>query len=136
MKFYREHFGKKLKDALDNAGLKQYQFADKMAVEPPTVSRWIRGLDFPSEKYIKTMCDTLGVSIEYFGYNQSEMSAAQLIELLVESKEILPKIAKIPKEVLDLLSNQDSKYFESLFRTLKSIEEKKNSPVKSKVNIS
>lgn len=134
MKLYKEHFGKRLKDALDLSGMKQVQLAEKLEVEPPTVSRWIRGIDMPEEWRISKIAETLNVHEEFFGFENShrELTAKELCDFYFENEEIIPLIPKIPKDVLKLLSSQDETYFSSLRRILEGLEEKKKKSLPAK----
>ncbi len=117
MKIYREHFGKKLRDAIKDAKLTQAKFAETIGVEPPAVSRWVNGVDFPDESRFPKICATLKVEPNYFGYSQT-MSSNDFLRLLIDLEDVLPSLRSIPKDILLLLSKQDSTYFETLRASL------------------
>lgn len=126
MKIYKEHFGKKLREATKAAGVTQAKLAEAVGVEPPAVSRWVNGLDFPDDSRMGPICEFLKVEPEFFGYGNAEMSASDLLDLLQANKDILLVLPKIPRDVLKLLSRQDDIYFASLRRVLEGLEAKKN----------
>lgn len=123
MKFYREHFGKKLKTAILKSGMTQAKLAEKIQTEPATISRWVNGIDFPSDKFIPKICSTLELDMDYFGFGG--LSSSDLIEFLFKNRDLMSSVVKIPPEVLNLLGKQDALYFKSLQRTLELIESKK-----------
>ncbi len=130
MQFYRDHFGKKLKEAIKAASTSQSKLADELEIEPATVSRWVNGVDFPNDRHLPNICKFLRVDLGYFGYEESTLSSEKLVDFLFANKEILHGLTKIPKDVLKMLGNQDQIYFESLKRTLEGLEAKKNAPKK------
>ncbi|MGE3756891.1 MAG: helix-turn-helix domain-containing protein [Pseudobdellovibrionaceae bacterium] len=66
MRIYKEHFGKKLRQARKSLGLRQSDLAEAVGVEPSTVSRWETGEDSPDDVRLPTICKTLKVSPDYF----------------------------------------------------------------------
>lgn len=130
MQIYREHFGKKLKEAIKNLPTSQSKLAEALEVEPPTVSRWVNAVDFPNEKHMEKICEFLNVDPSYFGMDQTELSALQFIDYLFENKDLVSSLRKIPKDVLIMLSHQDETYFSSLRRILEGLEKKRNKSFK------
>lgn len=65
MDLYRIHFGKRLQEALTQAGRNQKWLSEKMDVKPATVSRWVNGHDFPKDR-LKEICRHLGLRQDYF----------------------------------------------------------------------
>ena len=56
--------GKNLKTLLRERKLKQWQLAEALHVVPTTISNWVRGHDFPSDKHLKELSDFLGIPVE------------------------------------------------------------------------
>lgn len=125
MEIYKKHFGKKLKQAINQAGLKQFELADKLDVNPAAISHWVSGKDFPDDSRIEKICSVLHVDLNYFGYGKTEMSAMELLDLLQENRESLFLIPRIPKDILKLLSVQDDIVLKEIRVMLEKLEEKK-----------
>lgn len=134
MEIYRKHFGKKLKDALTSAGLKQVDLADKLDVNASAVSQWINGKDFPEDSRLPEICRILNIAESYFVRDeQDSMTAGEFLDLLENNKDVIFLLPKIPKDVIRLLSRQDDIYFDHIRRVLHGLEEKKKAaPVKKK----
>jgi transcriptional regulator with XRE-family HTH domain len=68
MKFYKSHFGRKLKAALKASGLKQRQLAEARGVDvdQSAVSRWVSGEDMPDDIRLPAIAEALGVDSNYF----------------------------------------------------------------------
>ncbi len=56
----------KIKQLREYEGLNQKEFADRLDVTVPTISRWENGERIPQVTYISTMCNVFKVKIEYF----------------------------------------------------------------------
>jgi transcriptional regulator with XRE-family HTH domain len=63
---YRKHIGANIRAARKALGLSQAELAAKVGVEPPTVSRWETGKDFPGQERLPALCEALSVSQRYF----------------------------------------------------------------------
>jgi transcriptional regulator with XRE-family HTH domain len=129
MQFYRTHFGNKLKEAIKELPTTQVKLAEALDVEPPTVSRWVNGVDFPSDKYLEKLCTYLQVDMTYFGFDQS---ADELISYLFTNKDVLRALPKIPKDLIKMLGRQDEATFSHLRRVIETLEEKKKKNQTSK----
>lgn len=126
MEIYRKHFGKKLKEALVTAGKKQFELADKLEVNPASVSNWINGKDFPEDSRLPAICKFLNIPESYFIHDEQDtFSANQLVSLLQSHLDVIMLLPKIPKDVIKLLARQDDIYQDSLKRTLEGLEDKK-----------
>jgi transcriptional regulator with XRE-family HTH domain len=66
--------GRKLEFALAAAGINQAQLAEKLGVEPPTVSRWVNNENAPRPKHIPKIAELLGKSADYFVASDSAFS--------------------------------------------------------------
>lgn len=91
MEIYRVLFGRRLKLARERAGLKQGQLAELLKVEPPTVSRWENGHDFPEDYRLPLLYSALNVSAEYFtGEEPNRPSPRDLKRLIEGERDELP----------------------------------------------
>lgn len=79
MRIYRTFFAKKLRDALDRSDLNQRKLAEKVDVEPPSVSRWINGEDFPDEERLPRIAKALNLPKDYFEIENEELKRDGLI---------------------------------------------------------
>lgn len=70
--------GKKLEYALASVGLNQVQLAEKLGVEPPTVSRWVNNENAPKKKHMPLLTSILNKPVEYFF--QSEPLPTAILE--------------------------------------------------------
>jgi transcriptional regulator with XRE-family HTH domain len=87
MEIYRIKFGQTLKALLDKKGFKQFHLAEKIGIEPPNVSRWINGINFPDEEHFSKICEVLEVDKEHFlGKSNSDLTLA-IIERLPRLNE-------------------------------------------------
>lgn len=66
LEIYKKFFGEKLRKAIIAAGLNQSRLAELLKVEPPTISRWVNGHDFPDDERLPDICQHLGVKQHYF----------------------------------------------------------------------
>ncbi len=78
MEIYKKLFGERLRSARKKITPKmtQARLAEIVGVEPPSVSRWETGVDFPEDGRLSVICAALGVSAEYFGLSEGDDSAA------------------------------------------------------------
>lgn len=118
MDFLKHEFGKKLSKAIDDAGLTQEQFAELMGVEPPSVSRWVNGVNQPVGKRKKKLFEILGIDESYFLTKEVEkkspldqaimLTEAQLKAL---SEDAAVKGAKAALDAINkpIVSKQDTK---------------------------
>lgn len=101
MKILKSHFGKKLKQAIQAKGLKDYQFAEKVGVEPPTVSRWINGKDTPEDWRSPKICEVLGVTEDYFVESESLSTPAKETLGALSVDEFIQLSEKIQKRTTE-----------------------------------
>jgi transcriptional regulator with XRE-family HTH domain len=80
VQIYRDHFGDKLRQARERAKLTQAQLAEKLGVEPSTVSKWENAKDFAGAEHLPTITKTLGTSSDYFEILNSELRAKGISE--------------------------------------------------------
>ena len=67
----RELFGKKLEDLLKNHKMKQCELAEKLDIDPQSISRMIAGKHFPKEENIEKMIQAFNISPEeLFSFTQ------------------------------------------------------------------
>lgn len=97
MRIYRKYFGKKLREAMDAAGIKGVDLAEKVGVEPPSVSRWINGLDFPDDARLPKIARTVKVSTDYFDVceAQTKLDFNDAGAFLSKYASLSPKLRKI-----------------------------------------
>lgn len=105
MEIFKSHFGSKLTKLLKERKIKQSWLADQLKVEPPNISRWANGLNFPDEENFKKLCKALNISGSYFLADLTPKS-----ELLVSIISRLPALNE--NELLgigDLLDKLDAR---------------------------
>lgn len=66
MQIYKDLFSQRFKEARRRSGLKQWEIAEKVGVEPSTVSRWETGADMPDDTRLPEICNALGIPLSYF----------------------------------------------------------------------
>lgn len=83
MKALREHFGKKLKAAIQAAGSTQAKFAEDLDVATSTVSQWVRGVCFPEDSREDQIYRVLNINEAYFTDSVSTppITSAQVAEI-------------------------------------------------------
>ncbi|MCW5867433.1 MAG: helix-turn-helix transcriptional regulator [Candidatus Eremiobacteraeota bacterium] len=59
-------FGERLREAREFAGLSQDQVAEKLEVDPETVSRWERQVRFPRRARLDKLANLLGKPVDWF----------------------------------------------------------------------
>lgn len=120
MKIYRIYFGQKLGEALRRKGLTQLDFAEKVGVEPATISRWVNGRDFPHEDRVPDICNILGIGTEYFLPTDKSPS--------VTVKGLLSTIDEIEKEneTLKLALELEKKRYEELYKSERALGKSNN----------
>lgn len=57
-----EDIQKRLKEAIKCSGLSQKEIAEKLGINPSTVSKYVRGEAFPSIDTLANLCEILDVS--------------------------------------------------------------------------
>lgn len=104
----RSDFGKRLKQAIAKAGLKQYQLAEMVGVEPANVSRWATGKHFPDSSHFLKLCEILKVDENYF-LNPMNMAGLAKLAPTTESKiestidKAISKALEVDIEILHAL---------------------------------
>lgn len=67
----RELFGKRLEELLKNHKMKQCELAEKLEIDPQSISRMIAGKHFPKEENIEKMIQAFNISPEeLFSFNK------------------------------------------------------------------
>ncbi len=94
MKIYRSYFAKKFREALDSSGLTQTSLAEKIGVEPPTISRWYNGKDFPSDEKLPSIIKALNLSSAYFDVNSQSklLSLKDVADFLSRLEALRPDL--------------------------------------------
>lgn len=98
MQIYKTFFGQKLRAARKGKELSQEKLADALSVEPPSISRWENGHDFPDDSRLALICSELGVPIEYFEGKDDLLrpSNGSLKALISSPAEGVPLLSLIP----------------------------------------
>lgn len=106
MDILKAQFGKRLKEARKTAGLTQEDLAAKMKVEPPSVSRWETGKDFPDNSRLPKLCEILRVDESYFsGETKSSRPSGRQLKQLIEGGKDFP--AHLLTPLLEAFLNAD-----------------------------
>lgn len=87
---------KKLKD---EKVMSQKEFAGKLGVSQPTITKWLNGFNAPDIELVPSVCELLGISLyEFFGVNNPN-------DLSEEDRVILKKIKENPalREIVNKL---------------------------------
>jgi transcriptional regulator with XRE-family HTH domain len=85
MDIFKSHFGIKLTKLLRERKIKQSWLAEELKIDPPNISRWANGLNFPDEENFKKLCKVLDIDGAYF-----------LGDLTPKSDLIIGIIARLP----------------------------------------
>jgi transcriptional regulator with XRE-family HTH domain len=88
----RKSFADRLKLAIQRSGLKQYKLAEMIGVEPPNVSRWVKGVTYPSEEHFSKLCEILSVDAEYFETGSLLNESLNKSDLMVRLYSIVPSL--------------------------------------------
>lgn len=116
-------FGKKLKSALRNVGLKQFQLAEIIGVEPANVSRWINGKHYPERKHFEKICNLLNVSESYFLEGPTQSEVITELSKVVAHQQL--EIEKLQNPINDIVSFFN-KIRPNLLKDLKNVIESAN----------
>jgi len=80
---FRKQFAKRLKDIRNSKGLSQEQIAERVGVEPKTVSYWENGHNAITFGKIPLIADALGVPVyKLFVFTDFESNPNALMDLL------------------------------------------------------
>lgn len=60
----REQFGKKLEEILKTKKIKQCELAEKLGIDPQSISRMIAGKHFPKEENLEKIIEVLNIQPE------------------------------------------------------------------------
>lgn len=107
MQIYKTFFGQKLRAARKENKLSQEKLASSLSVEPPSISRWENGHDFPDDSRLDLICSELGVPVEYFeGKDDLLRPSNGALKVLISGRaEAVPLMSLIP--VLKRFLNED-----------------------------
>lgn len=132
-------FGNNLRSLINNSGLTYSAAAEELDISPSYLQQLMRGERNPSFETIKAICARFQISeADLFVSSESTSKKTDPKRTLGDStfaefKNALPAISNIPLDILLMLSQQDSIYFESLRRVLEGLSEKKKlNPSKKK----
>ncbi len=94
-----------IRECRKNKNLTQKQLADKLYVEPKTISKWETGKGLPDVSIMKNLCNELGISLSelFIGDYIKEESNDLLIEILIIdglNKERIQNKKKLIGEIL------------------------------------
>ena len=106
MRFIKAYVGKKIKEAVNAAGITQAEFAEKMDVSTSTVSQWVRGVCLPEDSREDSLLTILGINKDYF-FNANpapNITLTQIEEIrrAIEGKtntELLDRVYSLEDEI-------------------------------------
>lgn len=98
MQIFETFFGQKLREARKAAKLSQEKLAAEVRVEPPSISRWENGHDFPEDSRLPLICKALDVPIEFFEGKDDILrpSLGALRKLVLGHQDDVPLLSLIP----------------------------------------
>lgn len=106
---FRNGFQKKLVFLMKENGFTQKQLAERLGVQPQTVSLWMKGKTNPDILHFSIMCSIFGVSADWFLCRDShDFEHSEAMEHAIRLKTILDgktvdAIEKLDEESLHLL---------------------------------
>ena len=94
-----------IRECRKNKNLTQKQLADKLCVEPKTISKWETGKGLPDVSIMKNLCNELGISLSelFIGDYIKEESNDLLIEKLIIDELKKEKIQNKKKLIGEIL---------------------------------
>lgn len=94
-----------IRECRKNKNLTQKQLADKLYVEPKTISKWETGKGLPDVSIMKNLCNELGISLSelFIGDYIKEESNDLLIEKLIIDELKKEKIQNKKKLIGEIL---------------------------------
>ena len=94
-----------IRECRKNKNLTQKQLADKLYVEPKTISKWETGKGLPDVSIMKNLCNELGISLSelFIGDYIKEESNDLLIEKLIIDELKKEKIQNMKKLIGEIL---------------------------------
>lgn len=124
-------FGDNLRGLIISAGLKYSEAAEELDISVSYLQQLMRGERNPSFETIKGVCARFQVTeADLFS---SDLSRTRLNPqrpmnqtTFEEFKKILPLMGKIPKDILEMLAEQDAQYFQSIRRELQTLQQKRS----------
>jgi transcriptional regulator with XRE-family HTH domain len=117
MDIYRNLFGKRLRQARKATTLTQSDLAEKLGVEPSTVSRWETGKDFPGDHRLPAICKSLGVELSYFEQQPVKVGEHHAIDYQMPD-DVLSQIKKATREAIAEQIGE-TKNLDDLFQAIK-----------------
>lgn len=78
----KKYIGEKIRKARINAGLTQYELAEKIGLTEKHMSNIERGLNFLALNNFFRLIEVLGLSLEYFGVRTKQENNLEKIELI------------------------------------------------------
>lgn len=105
MEIFKRQFGVRLRAARKRVIPKMSQalLASRVGVEPPSVSRWETGKDFPEDHRLPAICEALGVIPAYFENESPTIPSARAVEKVPDTIEFLTKFSKLSPARRDLV---------------------------------
>lgn len=86
-----ERLGGQIKQARNEAGLKQTQLADMIGASPRSVKRWEKGDGAPGPRYMRGIITATGKKAAFF-FDDEEEAAAALAQGLMEAIDAVIRI--------------------------------------------
>lgn len=113
MQIYKAYFAEKLRKKRKDLGFTQAELAEQIGVEPPTVSRWESGRDFPTEDKLPYLTKALSVSKDFFEIKNEESKLFGLAETANFLSNLSARSKDAQKLVL-AIALADTSYLEGL----------------------
>ena len=95
-------FADKLQDLRKSKGLSQEDLAEKCNVSRQSVSKWETGQGYPETEKLLTLCELLGVDLDYLLRNKTKESSIKS-----EQQEISPYTQYVGKWVKVFLKDKE-----------------------------
>jgi transcriptional regulator with XRE-family HTH domain len=106
--------GERIKLARETAGLNQAELAERLSVEPPTVSRWENGVNEPRPSQLIKLAKIVNRSVDWIkgidesGNQDIEKRLADLEAMMIAQA---PELSHIPKDILEALLRWNPKHW-------------------------
>ncbi len=105
----KTNFDKRLRAALDEAGMSRAELARRLGVGVPELSRWLAGVSAPDVYQFQRIARILGLSYEYLldGDGPETAEIAERLGLCEDTVEALMELSR-QKETVNCILNRSS----------------------------
>lgn len=121
------HIGEKIKIARESKGWTQSELAEKLSIEPPSVSRWESGKTNPKPKQIPKIAEALGRSVDWFQDTDHQIPISDMEKRIQDLEAKIQGMSQSENKMtidLDKFSSENKKLVRDIVIALPSLDDR------------